>query len=112
MLIQQHHYQAVPTQPDENIEVNESTSQEPNANLVNVVHHPILTPALLECRSINSMIFSCFIYSLITDLKKRPNNQSPGHSNTSSLKSASKSLTLLWGATGEQEWTPAITTGI
>lgn len=24
---------------------------------------------------------------------------------------ASKSLTLLWGATGEQEWTPALTTG-
>lgn len=23
----------------------------------------------------------------------------------------SKSLTLLWGATGEQEWTPALTTG-
>lgn len=22
-----------------------------------------------------------------------------------------KSLTLLWGATGEQEWTPALTTG-
>lgn len=24
----------------------------------------------------------------------------------------SKTLTLLWGATGEQEWTPALTTGI
>ena len=24
---------------------------------------------------------------------------------------ANKSLTLLWGATGEQEWTPALTTG-
>lgn len=23
----------------------------------------------------------------------------------------SKELTLLWGATGEQEWTPALTTG-
>lgn len=23
-----------------------------------------------------------------------------------------KSLTLLWGATGEQEWTPALTTGL
>lgn len=23
----------------------------------------------------------------------------------------SKTLTLLWGATGEQEWTPALTTG-
>lgn len=25
---------------------------------------------------------------------------------------ANKSLTLLWGATGEQEWTPALTTGL
>lgn len=24
----------------------------------------------------------------------------------------SKTLTLLWGATGEQEWTPALTTGM
>lgn len=24
----------------------------------------------------------------------------------------SKALTLLWGATGEQEWTPALTTGM
>ena len=25
---------------------------------------------------------------------------------------AKKSITLLWGATGEQEWTPALTTGL
>lgn len=27
------------------------------------------------------------------------------------VKNPSKSLTFLWGATGEQEWTPALTTG-
>lgn len=26
-------------------------------------------------------------------------------------KSSTKSCTLLWGATGEQEWTPVLTTG-
>lgn len=32
-------------------------------------------------------------------------------SNTNS-SGTNKSLTLLWGATGEQEWTPALTTGL
>lgn len=58
-----------------------------------------------------SCIDLLFIF-IITDLKKRPNYQSSGHNNSASPKNASKSLTLLWGATGEQEWTPAITTGI
>ncbi|KAF5306981.1 hypothetical protein FQR65_LT07204 [Abscondita terminalis] len=87
VLIQQHHYQAVPAQTEDSTEdkVSELTNTTPSSN-----QHPILTPALLEY------------------LKKRPSYQSPTHSNCSTMKHGSK--TFLWGATGEQEWTPAITT--
>lgn len=47
------------------------------------------------------------------DCKKRAisHSSTPGHRVTMPPKNPSKSLTLLWGATGEQEWTPALTTG-
>ena len=35
----------------------------------------------------------------------------PLANNIDKRASGQKSLTLLWGATGEQEWTPALTTG-
>lgn len=52
--------------------------------------------------SINNIFF-------ILDCKKRPSIQSPP--NIPATLRSSKSQALLWGATGEQEWTPALTTG-
>lgn len=37
------------------------------------------------------------------------NGEKPANSSSARTN---KSLTLLWGATGEQEWTPALTTGL
>lgn len=47
---------------------------------------------------------------MYSDLKKRNSHISTSATPTSRAAPA-KSLTFLWGATGEQEWTPALTTG-
>lgn len=51
-------------------------------------------------------------FLFISDCKKRPNCQSMSNNVIEPPKSSTKSCTLLWGATGEQEWTPVLTTGI
>ncbi|CAG9760851.1 unnamed protein product [Ceutorhynchus assimilis] len=84
VLIQQHHYQAIPAQSEKSNEQNlikEQNDSEQNKPIV-------VTAALQEY------------------FKKRP-SQNPS---LRTSKQSAKSLTLLWGATGEQEWTPALTT--
>ncbi|XP_050506541.1 GATOR complex protein Iml1 isoform X1 [Diabrotica virgifera virgifera] len=80
VLIQQHHYQAVPAESNQEKEKSQAASS----------------------------------YSALAALqeycKKRPNGHSTGQSNSGPHKHAPKSSALLWGATGEQEWTPALTT--
>lgn len=44
-------------------------------------------------------------------MKNRATSSRPSISTEKRLP-VNKSLTLLWGATGEQEWTPALTTGL
>uniref|UniRef100_A0A6P7FXB0 GATOR complex protein DEPDC5-like n=1 Tax=Diabrotica virgifera virgifera TaxID=50390 RepID=A0A6P7FXB0_DIAVI len=82
VLIQQHHYQAVPAESNQEKEKSQAASS----------------------------------YSALAALqeycKKRPNGHSTGQSNSGPHKHAPKSSALLWGATGEQEWTPALTTGV
>uniref|UniRef100_A0A1Y1KCF9 DEP domain-containing protein n=3 Tax=Photinus pyralis TaxID=7054 RepID=A0A1Y1KCF9_PHOPY len=90
VLIQQHHYQAVPTHQEYTLETSDDVPPDSPSNSGSLAQNNILTTALLEY------------------LKKRPSYQSPTHN--TSVRHGSKSLTLLWGATGEQEWTPAITT--
>jgi hypothetical protein len=49
----------------------------------------------------------------ITDIKNRSSGRPgvlPAVPGEKTIQT-NKSLTLLWGATGEQEWTPALTTG-
>ena len=88
VLIQQHHYQAVPA--------NESNSGSFNLDSINHGGNSKWGVLLLKIRDIFSEIKSVF-FSCSTGGKgrQRPLNQE-------------KSLTLLWGATGEQEWTPAL----
>ncbi|XP_066583713.1 GATOR complex protein Iml1 isoform X2 [Prorops nasuta] len=82
VLIQQHHYQAVPT-------LTHSEHQSDTAST--------LSGSPAEHSDMKS--------------KLRLNLQlSSGEKN--SLKQSSGSKTLLWGATGEQEWTSALTTGV
>jgi hypothetical protein len=54
-----------------------------------------------------------FLLIYISDIKNRSSGR-PGVLPTihgDKIIQTNKSLTLLWGATGEQEWTPALTTG-
>ncbi|KAL3269605.1 hypothetical protein HHI36_008669 [Cryptolaemus montrouzieri] len=73
VLIQQHHYQAVPSQHGSG---NKTSDSEPTESSEKAF---CLTEVL--------------------------NESGPS-------RNPSKSLTFLWGATGEQEWTPALTTGV
>ncbi|XP_049824160.1 GATOR complex protein Iml1 isoform X3 [Aethina tumida] len=86
VLIQQHHYQAVPAQAEHMQSDNEKTDK--NVTSAN-------------CQSF------CATTALQEYCKKRPNYSTQ---NIAGPKNSTKSLTLLWGATGEQEWTPALTT--
>ncbi|XP_074029674.1 GATOR complex protein Iml1 isoform X2 [Leptinotarsa decemlineata] len=91
VLIQQHHYQAVPAQKDKDIEGNENGDNHVNPQ---------------GPRSYNTLT------ALQEYCKKRPNSNSTSQYTSGPPKNSTKSLTLLWGATGEQEWTPALTTGV
>jgi hypothetical protein len=72
---------------------------------------------------INAASSSCSVYYYISavsylivyiaDIKSRSSGRpgvQPSVPGEKTLQT-NKSLTLLWGATGEQEWTPALTTG-
>lgn len=92
VLIQQHHYQAVPT-------------QDKNQNLSGA--NNVASPVSCDLQSDKTI---CLTEILQDYLKKKPNSHSSaGYSNQ---KNTSKNSALLWGVTGEQEWTPALTTGV
>ncbi|KAJ8683106.1 hypothetical protein QAD02_018898 [Eretmocerus hayati] len=126
VLIQQHHYQAVPagsSQATTNLE-NASTTAD---CLVNTISNSTLgadvasvlssSPAEHDTTVVSngggsmprSISQSCF--SEQTRSKSQRMNL-PLANNIDNKCNGSKSLTLLWGATGEQEWTPALTTGV
>ncbi|XP_017781938.1 PREDICTED: DEP domain-containing protein 5 isoform X2 [Nicrophorus vespilloides] len=87
MLIQQHHYQAAQTYADLKYPVGASSEKAP------VLARSLSSAALQEY------------------CKKRIGASANSQSSNVSTKNP-KSLTLLWGATGEQEWTPALTTAV
>ncbi|XP_011300868.1 DEP domain-containing protein 5 isoform X8 [Fopius arisanus] len=107
VLIQQHHYQAIPAQsrPDKQTDSSSAVSGSPVEYLTSsslAIHGSI-------SRSASQIGFQ--------DHAKGKNQrcQGPGtveKNGHSGLPAVNKSLTLLWGATGEQEWTPALTTAI
>ncbi|CAG9822060.1 unnamed protein product [Phaedon cochleariae] len=90
VLIQQHHYQAVPAKSDRNDADKDCSEQ-------------ITSPV---CKSVGALA------ALQEYCKKRPNSHNTGQHLNGPPKNTTKRLTLLWGATGEQEWTPALTTGV
>lgn len=65
---------------------------------------------------LKTRFFTFLIQVSLADTKlksQKPNlvHGSYEKTNFSNSNVENKSLTLLWGATGEQEWTPALTTG-
>ncbi|CAH0554753.1 unnamed protein product [Brassicogethes aeneus] len=90
VLIQQHHYQAVPAQAEHVQNENEKPD---------------------KCMTTSGNYQSFCVTAALQDYcKKRPNfSHGP---NVVTTKNTTKSQTYLWGATGEQEWTPALTTGV
>ncbi|OAD60256.1 DEP domain-containing protein 5 [Eufriesea mexicana] len=84
VLIQQHHYQAVPTQM-----CSESQSDATST----------ISGSPMEHNDISNS-------NQLQDLSNTDKTGNPMSS------TGNKCLTLLWGATGEQEWTPALTTGV
>ncbi|XP_053952512.1 GATOR complex protein Iml1 isoform X2 [Anastrepha ludens] len=106
VLIQQHHYQAVPAKPH-NINYSNfiSTDNEYASGFSTFDYDHTST-----CSSLNKSILSSNDIDKIDVFKKRNNsllNNSPLNSTTGA---AVPTKSFLWGATGEQEWTPAITT--
>ncbi|KAG5888099.1 hypothetical protein JTB14_021899 [Gonioctena quinquepunctata] len=89
VLIQQHHYQAIPAQQDKNNGGNENSEVQ------------VPSPCVKSYNTLAALQEYC---------KKRPNSNSMDQNLSGPPKNTTKSLTLLWGATGEQEWTPALTT--
>lgn len=115
-MIQQHHYQAIPAQQDiSGVDVNlESPTLERDLSVsVNSQSTKFVTAALQECElELSKSKKYVLNFKNIIDCKKRTNpHVTTGQRVTMPPKNPSKSLTLLWGATGEQEWTPALTTG-
>ncbi|KAG8034214.1 hypothetical protein G9C98_001299 [Cotesia typhae] len=85
VLIQQHHYQAVPAQ----------TKNDKSVDIISATSPSFLTDTSTRGKSLRGNHAS--VSGDVRNHYGLPNN---------------KSLTLLWGATGEQEWTPALTTGV
>ncbi|XP_070149931.1 GATOR complex protein Iml1 isoform X5 [Polyergus mexicanus] len=104
VLIQQHHYQAVPTQ----------TCSESSETIPSTMSG---SPMEIGTNNSNQISRSASQIGLQDCTKGKPlrsNSSIANGDKTANPPSVmmNKSLTLLWGATGEQEWTPALTTAI
>ncbi|XP_030380275.1 GATOR complex protein Iml1 isoform X3 [Scaptodrosophila lebanonensis] len=111
VLIQQHHYQAVPAKTPQAGTYNRHFNNNNNIdsdNTANGESDQISTHSLLSKSS--QQLSSANSEEKFDLLKKRNNsllNATPA--NVPNL-TATQAKSYLWGATGEQEWTPAITT--
>ncbi|XP_072750951.1 GATOR complex protein Iml1 isoform X6 [Anoplolepis gracilipes] len=105
VLIQQHHYQAVPTQ---------TCSESHNETTPSTING---SPMEIGTNNSNQMSRSASQTGFQDCIKGKPLRSNSSIINGDKVANPSstmmnKSLTLLWGATGEQEWTPALTTAI
>ncbi|CAG9783619.1 unnamed protein product [Diatraea saccharalis] len=98
VLIQQHHYQARPAgEPARPEQIRENSTKE-NGSIGNNNHSIYQVDGNIMSRK-RMISTSGALTTLSTTLN-------------SSSTTNNASLALLWGATGEQEWTPALTTGV
>ncbi|XP_029163767.1 GATOR complex protein DEPDC5 isoform X1 [Nylanderia fulva] len=105
VLIQQHHYQAVPTQT-----CSESQSETTPSTISG-------SPMEIGANNSNQISRSASQTGFQDYTKGKPLRSNSSAANGDKVANppsamVNKSLTLLWGATGEQEWTPALTTAI
>ncbi|XP_049833121.1 GATOR complex protein Iml1 isoform X2 [Schistocerca gregaria] len=105
VLIQQHHYQAVPTIPASDQPIFDGT-----ATLSSSPQNENSSSSSVSRPLQRSSSQVAFQDNVKIPGSVRPNLLSSGTSER--RMPANKSLILLWGATGEQEWTPALTTGV
>ncbi|XP_014236945.1 GATOR complex protein DEPDC5 isoform X3 [Trichogramma pretiosum] len=105
VLIQQHHYQAIPANPQQ-----QKLSENNNADALSTSpnEHHVISQSYSTSIS-RSASQSCFNESMRGKMQRMNLTLSNG---IDKRTTEPKSLTLLWGATGEQEWTPALTTGV
>ncbi|XP_037929886.1 GATOR complex protein Iml1-like [Teleopsis dalmanni] len=104
VLIQQHHYQAIPAKPALPINNNNENEYSSGFNSSDYDHTS-------NCSSLNKSYNSNHSEEKIDFTKKRNNSLLSTTNNGPLINSAvPPSKSFLWGATGEQEWTPAITT--
>lgn len=124
VLIQQHHYQAVPTNSISLVNscINKMSNSDYGYTSTTKALNQSLTGSICSLSSISECMykanqlpvvrFEFFKYIkpyMIPDKRKSSALHSPAGPMVT--VEPSKALTLLWGATGEQEWTPALTTG-
>ncbi|XP_012252064.2 GATOR complex protein Iml1 isoform X6 [Athalia rosae] len=109
VLIQQHHYQAIPTQStsEQQSDAMSILSSSPN-------EHSIASLNAQNSCQIPRSASQIGFQDHMKGKTQRPSLalssiEKPGHNNGVPTTN-NKSLTLLWGATGEQEWTPVLTT--
>ncbi|XP_026277578.1 GATOR complex protein Iml1 isoform X3 [Frankliniella occidentalis] len=118
VLIQQHHYQAVPTfTSNEDQSQSQTTAQMQGTNgqsqeVVSVRSTSPIGDLALKFNSRSGMTRSASQIAFQDHVRGRslgrPQLSERGQIPTQIVQSANKAL--LWGATGEQEWTPALTT--
>nr|CAD7589464.1 unnamed protein product [Timema genevievae] len=114
VLIQQHHYQAVPAVSSEEqmFETVGGVGSTFSTSPGNENHAPNIVGSLP--RSASQITFQQ--ESMKGRSFSRPNlfsdKEKERVKDKDKVVKTNKSLTLLWGATGEQEWTPALTTGV
>ncbi|KAK7794438.1 hypothetical protein R5R35_003809 [Gryllus longicercus] len=101
VLIQQHHYQAVPT--------GSSTTDHVHDSMQMFGSSPGNDHASVSGSIPRSASQTTIQESVRGARGSRPSSQLLEGGRP---PAGGKSLTLLWGATGEQEWTPALTTGV
>ncbi|XP_025163444.1 GATOR complex protein DEPDC5 isoform X5 [Harpegnathos saltator] len=105
VLIQQHHYQAVPTQ---------TCSETQNEATPSTISGSPMEIGISNTNQISRSASQIGLQEHAKNKSLRSNSSITNGDKAANTSSAiaNKSLTLLWGATGEQEWTPALTTAI
>ncbi|XP_063975968.1 GATOR complex protein Iml1 isoform X1 [Diachasmimorpha longicaudata] len=103
VLIQQHHYQAIPAQ---------ARSDKANDASSGVSSSPVEYALTSSSLAIHGTISRSASQIGFQDHAKGKYPRTADKNGQITLPAVNKSLTLLWGATGEQEWTPALTTAI
>ncbi|XP_024867049.1 GATOR complex protein DEPDC5 isoform X6 [Temnothorax curvispinosus] len=102
VLIQQHHYQAIPMQ----------TLESQSETTLATIGGPSMEVGASNSNQISRSASQIGFQDTKGKLLRPNPSVTNGDKAANPSAMVNKSLTLLWGATGEQEWTPALTTAI